>query len=85
MIDRFTVEEINMMCIFDISGKDALITELTAAIPEFTDPELTEIAESVLTKLDKMTAAEFPALELCPVYDDYSENNQESEVQPNGD
>ena len=80
MFERFTVEEINMMCIFDTSGKDTLIAELTAAIPEFIEPGLDEIAESVLVKLLKMTDSEFSALELYPEYNDY-----ESEVQPNGD
>jgi hypothetical protein len=85
MIDRFTVEEINLMCIFDTNSKDALITELTAAIPEFTEPELTDIAGSALIKLEKMTDAEFSMLELYPVYNDYIESDQESEVQPSGD
>ena len=75
MSEHFTVEEINMICIFDTSGKDALTTELTAAIPEFDEPELIEIAENVLCKLGKMTDAEFTALELYPEYNDY-----ESEV-----
>jgi hypothetical protein len=77
MIDRFTVEEINMICIFDTSGRDALITELTAAMPEFIEPGLVEIAESVLSKLGKVSGDEFTALELYPVYDNY----EESEVQ----
>ena len=81
MIEKFTVEEVNMMCIFDIRGKDALMSEVSAALPEISDPELADIAESVLTKLGKLTDAEFSALELCPEYEDY----EESEVQPNGD
>jgi len=80
MSNLFTVEEVNMMFIFDTSGRDALIAELSAAIPEFIEPGLDEIAESVLVKLNKMTDAEFAALELYPEYEDY-----ESEVQPNGD
>jgi len=75
MFELFTVEEVNLMCIFDIRSKDSLITELSAAIPEFDDAELTEIAESVLAKVGKMTDAEFAALELYPEYNDY-----ESEV-----
>jgi hypothetical protein len=81
MPELFTVEEINMICIFDTSGKDALIAELTAALPEITEPELAEIAESALNKLRDMSDAEFSALKLCPEYGDF----EESEVQPNGD
>jgi len=82
MFDLFTVEEINMMCIFDTSDKIALIAELTAALPEFVEPGLDEIARSVINKLGKMTGAEFDALELYPEYDEYDD---ESEVKPDGD
>jgi hypothetical protein len=81
MSEQFTVEEVNLMCIFDTSGKDTLVAELTAARHEFNEPELNEIAENVLRKLVKMTDDEFAALEIYPVYDNY----EESEVQPNGD
>jgi hypothetical protein len=73
MFEHFTVEEVNMICIFDTSSKDALITELTAAVPEFDEPGLDEIAQSVLAKLAKMSGADFDALELYPEYEDYDE------------
>ena len=76
MTDRFTVEETNMICIFDTSGKDALIAELTAAMPGFDESELVEIAENVIAKLGKMSDAEFSALELCPEYGDYDEESE---------
>jgi len=73
MFERFTVEETNLMCIFDTSSRYTLIAELTAAVPEFDEPELSEIAENVLAKLEKMSDAEFSALELYPEYEDYDE------------
>jgi len=76
MDGQFTIEEINLMCIFDTSSRDALIAELTAAIPEFDEPELTEIAENVLTKLMAMSDDDFNALDLYPVYDDYDEEQE---------
>ena len=85
MIEKFTVEEVNLMGIFDTSSKDTLAAELTEAITKFFDSELNEIADNTLVKLLRMSDDEFSAFELCPVYDDYNENNQESEVQPNGD
>ena len=72
----FTVEEVNLMCIFDTSNRDALITTLTAAVPDFEESELTEIAESVLKKLSNMSDADFAALELYPVYEDYDEEQE---------
>ena len=73
MFERFTVEETNLMCIFDTSRRDTLIAELTAAVPEFDEPELGEIAENVIVKLEKMSDAEFSALELYPEFEDYNE------------
>ena len=76
MDELFTVEEVNLMCIFDTSSRSALIAELTAAIHGFDEPELTEIAGSVLTKLTKMSDADFTALELYPEYEDYDEEQE---------
>lgn len=73
MLELFTVEEINLICIFDMSSRNALIVELTAVLPEFDEPEITEIAIAVLTKLNQMSDADFAALELYPAYGDYDE------------
>ena len=70
MPELFTVEEVNLMCIFDTSDKDALIAGLTAAIPYFDEPGLIEIADSVHAKLSKMSGAEFYALDFYPEYND---------------
>ena len=71
MFELFTIEEVNLMCVFDTSSRDALIAELRLAIPTFDEPEMTEIAETSLAKLNKITGVEFAALELYPVYEDY--------------
>ena len=81
MNELFTVEEINLMCIFDTSSRKRLISEISAAIGELdtgdpqTDAEIREIAENTLAKLGDMSDAEFAAYELCPEYsaDDYYE------------
>ena len=73
MYKQFNLEEVNLMCIFDTSSRTALIAEITAAIPEFEEPELTEIAENVLGKLSQISDADFAALELYPEYEDYDE------------
>jgi len=70
----FTVEEENLICIFDASRRDALIAGLAEALSDFDEPELREIAESALRKLNNMTDQEFAGLILCPAYfDDESE------------
>jgi len=70
----FTVEEENLLCVFDTSSRDRLIAGLRDAIDHFDEPELREIAESALQKLNALTGAEFSELIFSPVYlDDESE------------
>ena len=64
----FTVEEENLICVFDVSSRSALINEIRAAMPDFDEPELSEIAGNVLKILDVMTDAEYSALTLNPAY-----------------
>jgi hypothetical protein len=77
---QFTVEEINLMCIFDTSSLQTLISELTVAMFGFGDAELVDIAESALTKLGKMSGGEFSALSLYPEYDDYDGETGEQDA-----
>jgi hypothetical protein len=75
MIEQFTAPEINLMGIFDFATDRAeLIAEITAAAKDFDDPDLIEIGANVLTKLFKMSDAEFDALELYPEYGDFDED-----------
>ena len=66
--DIFTVEEENLICAFNVSSRVALITDIRAALPEFDEPEMREIAENVLIILDDMTDAEFSSLTFNPAY-----------------
>jgi len=66
----FTVEEENLICAFDTSSRLALMIDINSALPELEDPELREIAEHVLCKLDAMPDAEFSMLILSPAYND---------------
>ena len=73
-VDVFTVEEENLLCIFDTSSRAKLISELSAAIPDFDDPEMREIADNAMRKLNAMSDADFSAINLTPAYfDDESE------------
>jgi hypothetical protein len=71
MNEIFTVEEVNLMCIFDASSRPALVSELTERITDFEDDELFDIAHSALEKLSIMSDADFAALELCPEYEEF--------------
>jgi hypothetical protein len=84
--EQFTVEEVNLMCIYDTSSRvrrayarPAITAGLTEAIYGFEDNELIEIAQSALSKLSKISDADFAALGFYPEYDYYYEFD-ESEV-----
>jgi hypothetical protein len=77
MEELFTVEEINLMCIFNTNSRNELIFELIDAITDFEDDELFEIAQNALNKVSKMSDADFAALDFYPVYDD---DDDETEV-----
>jgi len=89
MIEQFTVEEINLMCIYNTDSRIALMQDIIEAIDGFepgdplsgdplsddpqSDGEIFEIAQNALNKVSKMTDAEFDALELYPIFDDETE------------
>jgi hypothetical protein len=73
MPELFTVEEVNLMCIFDMSSRGTLIVELIDATADFEDAEMLDIAVAVLDKLSKMSDEDFDALELNPIYEDCDE------------
>lgn len=67
----FTLDEINLLCIYDTADKAELERQLRLSVPHIENTELKEIAESALSKLTSLTAAEFAELELAPsVYAD---------------
>lgn len=68
--ELFTVEEENLICAFFAGGRAALIAELRAAMPDFDEPEMREIAQTALKKLDALTDAEFDAHIFSPAYDE---------------
>ena len=63
----FTQDEINLMCIYDTSDKGQLQMELSRALPYIENAELREITETVIHKLERMTAAEFLSIEFVPI------------------
>jgi hypothetical protein len=69
-INVFTVEEENLLCIFDTSSRMALMDGIINATPDFEDAELLEIAGNALLKLENMSDAEFASLTFSPEYFD---------------
>lgn len=58
-MDKFTVEEINLMCVFEGQDRKGMIAEIKNIIPHIQDNDRVELAEQVLGKLEAMSDAEF--------------------------
>ena len=60
-MNRFTVEETNLLSIYYEDSKRALIENINAALP-FMDADMRELAERTLAKVDALTEAEYAGL-----------------------
>ncbi|HWR18846.1 MAG TPA: transposon-transfer assisting family protein [Clostridia bacterium] len=65
----FTVEEMNLMCIFPTTTKSILMQSILDAQPWMLDVELTALARNTLFKLTPLTDAQFQSIQFIPVYD----------------
>ena len=63
-MEKFTVEEINLMCVFDRSGRTELIEDIDRVLPHLEDKDMEELANRVIGKLQNMTDEEFAKVEL---------------------
>lgn len=71
----FTSDEMNLICIYDTSDKAELEKQLRLSVPYIENAELREITETVINKLERMTAEEFEQTEFIPtVTADYMED-----------
>lgn len=59
-MNRFTVEEENLIAIYLTDTRAELVEDMTAALP-YMDAEMRELADRSLAKLRAMTNAEFAA------------------------
>lgn len=59
-MERFTVEETNLICIYIADTRTELIAEMTGALP-FMDEEMQALADRTIDKLRTMSDAEFAA------------------------
>ena len=70
MMDRFSIEELNLMCIYDTGSRSGLIAGLEKIALELApdDAELSELIQSALKKLTAMSDQEYGELILVPDY-----------------
>ena len=60
-MNRFTVEETNLISIYNEGGKVQLVANITAALP-FIAEDMKELAERTIAKIDALTGAEYAEL-----------------------
>ena len=67
-MDRFSIEELNLMCIYDTGTRAGLITGLEKIALELApeEAELSDMIQSALMKLTAMSDEEYGELILVP-------------------
>ena len=63
-MNKFTVEEINIMCVFEAQNRTEMMKEIRRIMPHIKDSDMEDLAGQVLRKLDGMTDKEFTELVL---------------------
>ena len=63
-MDKFTVEEINLMCVFEGQDRMGMVADIENVIPHIQDSDMEELAEQVLEKLEAMSDEEFAQVAL---------------------
>ena len=58
-MDKFTLEEINLMCVFEGQDRGGMITDIKNVIPHIQDSDMVELSKQVLEKLEAMSDGEF--------------------------
>lgn len=64
MEHNFTVEEVNLICIFAGESRNEVIEDIKRALPYLDDPDMGELSNRIIGKLQNMTDEEFEQLEL---------------------
>ena len=60
----FSAEEMNLMCIFDTSNRENLMSELRDSLNDVYDPEMRDIYESAIGKLERISDGDFSEIGL---------------------
>jgi len=76
-MDKFSVEEINLMCIYDTSSRESLLSDLRASLADVYDPEMREVFESTIAKLEVLSDGEFSEIGFY-IADDF--DGEESDI-----
>ena len=69
-MEKFTIPEINFICIFIGDTKAETIGNIMDGIPNMYEKDLVEIAEQSIMKLDEITESEFDELNFTENFTD---------------
>ncbi len=64
MNHNFTVEEVNLICIYAGESRSEVIEDIARALPYLDDTDMAELSNRIIGKLRNMTDEEFEQLEL---------------------
>ena len=64
MNHNFTVEEVNLICVFAGESRSEVIEDIERALPYLEDTDMAELSGRVIGKLRDMADEEFERLEL---------------------
>ena len=64
MNHNFTVEEVNLICVFAGESRSEVMEDIERALPYLDDTDMAELSNRVIEKLRSMTDEEFEKLEL---------------------
>lgn len=64
MNHNFTVEEMNLICIFAGESRSEVMEDIERALQYLDDPDMEELSNRIIGKLWNMTNEEFEQLEL---------------------
>ena len=79
MMENFTFEEMNLMCIYNTGTREGLMDALKEmrGYLEPDEAELLDLTDSTLEKLTRMSDEAFDALELYPDFGDEEDTDAE--------
>ena len=63
-MNKLTVEEINLMCVFEGQDRTGMIADIKKVIPHLQDSDMEDLAKQVLGKLEAMGDEEFAEMAL---------------------
>ena len=69
-MQKFNVEEINLMSIYDISSRNALLTELYDSLIYVDEPEVRTLMETVIEKVSAISDYDFEDIGFYPTFMD---------------